>query len=120
MVPREDYLELLRGSSGFLSASRIEEHGLAQLEALAAGVPLVTTPSAGAYEAEPIARAVAPQFVARSAEPKALAAAVSALLAMSAREREEFVRRAQVAMAGLRPGAVDEALGSALSGVLEP
>jgi glycosyltransferase involved in cell wall biosynthesis len=77
LMERPEWEALLRRSRVFVNASRREDHGLSQLEALAAGCVLVTVPSAGPYEALPIARRLAPQFVAdgRSLE-QALAAAL--------------------------------------------
>jgi glycosyltransferase involved in cell wall biosynthesis len=48
----------------FANASRREDHGLSQLEALAAGAALVTVASEGPYEALPIAKQLDPQLVA--------------------------------------------------------
>lgn len=52
----EDYRALLRRSRVFVCAARREDHGIAQLEALADGCMLVSTPSPGPYVALPIAR----------------------------------------------------------------
>lgn len=52
----EDYRALLRRSRVFVCAARREDHGIAQLEALADGCVLVSTPSPGPYVALPIAR----------------------------------------------------------------
>ncbi len=63
-LPREEWLGRVARARVFVNASRREDHGLAQLEALAVGTPLVTVPSPGAYEALPIARRLAPELVA--------------------------------------------------------
>lgn len=52
----EDYRALLRRSRVFVCAARREDHGIAQLEALADGCMLVTVASPGPYVALPIAR----------------------------------------------------------------
>lgn len=52
----DDYRALLRRSRVFVCAARREDHGIAQLEALADGCMLVSTPSPGPYVALPIAR----------------------------------------------------------------
>lgn len=52
----KDYRALLRRSRVFVCAARREDHGIAQLEALADGCMLVSTPSPGPYVALPIAR----------------------------------------------------------------
>lgn len=56
LLPREEYRSLLRRSRVFVTAPRREDHGLAQLEALADGCLLVTTAAPGPYVALPIAR----------------------------------------------------------------
>jgi glycosyltransferase involved in cell wall biosynthesis len=55
-LPREDYRALLRRARVYVCAARREDYGIAQLEALADGCLLVTTPSPGPYAALPIAR----------------------------------------------------------------
>jgi glycosyltransferase involved in cell wall biosynthesis len=56
MLSREDYRALLRRARVFVCAALREDYGIAQLEALADGCMLVTTPSPGPYVALPIAR----------------------------------------------------------------
>jgi hypothetical protein len=51
-----DYRALLRRARVFVCAPRREDYGIAQLEALADGAQLVTTPAPGPYAALPIAR----------------------------------------------------------------
>jgi hypothetical protein len=58
-----DYRALLRRARVFVCAPRREDYGLAQLEALADGCQLVTTPAPGPYAALPIARALDPRLV---------------------------------------------------------
>jgi glycosyltransferase involved in cell wall biosynthesis len=55
-LAQRDYRALLRRARVFVCAPRREEYGLAQLEALAEGCCLVTTPAPGGYVALPIAR----------------------------------------------------------------
>lgn len=55
-LSRADYRALLRRARVFLCAPRREDYGQAQLEALADGCLLVTTPAPGPYAALPIAR----------------------------------------------------------------
>lgn len=62
-LPREEWLRRVASARVFVNASRREDHGLAQLEALSAGCLLVTTPSPGPYEALPLARELAPALV---------------------------------------------------------
>jgi hypothetical protein len=58
-----DYRALLRRARVFVCAPRREDHGLAQLEALADGCQLVTTPAPGPYAALPLARALDPRLI---------------------------------------------------------
>ncbi|HEX5622141.1 MAG TPA: glycosyltransferase [Solirubrobacteraceae bacterium] len=82
-LPRDAWLERVGRARAFVNASRREDHGLAQLEALALGTPLVTVPSPGAYEALPIARRLAPGLVATDVSGPALATALTAGLTMN-------------------------------------
>ena len=63
-LPRAEYRALLRRARVFITAPRREDHGIAQLEALADGCALVTTPSPGPYAALPIARGLDQRLVA--------------------------------------------------------
>ncbi len=56
LLPPADYRALLRRAKVFVCAPRREDYGIAQLEALADGCLLVTTPAPGPYVALPIAR----------------------------------------------------------------
>jgi hypothetical protein len=62
-LPPSDYRALLRRARVFVCAPRREDYGLAQLEALADGCQLVTTPAPGPYAALPIARTLDPRLV---------------------------------------------------------
>ncbi|MDW5593379.1 glycosyltransferase [Conexibacter stalactiti] len=62
LAPAE-YRALLRRARVFVAAPLREDHGIAQLEALADGCRLVTTPAAGAYPALELARALEPRYV---------------------------------------------------------
>ncbi len=56
VLAREEYRALLRRARVFVTAPRREDYGQAQLEALADGCLLATTPAPGPYAALPIAR----------------------------------------------------------------
>jgi glycosyltransferase involved in cell wall biosynthesis len=62
-LPRAEYRALLRRARVFVTAPRREDHGIAQLEALADGCALVTTAAPGPYAALPIARSLDPRLV---------------------------------------------------------
>ena len=101
-LPREDWLGVVARARVMVNASRREDHGLTQLEALAAGAALVTVPSPGAYEALPLARELAPDLVARDASADALAAALQAGLAMTPEQLAGYARRAAELLAPYR------------------
>ena len=103
-VPHDRWLARVARARAFVNASRREDHGLAQLEALAAGTPLVTVPSPGAYEALPIARALAPDLVATDVSAPALATAIRAGLALP--DRRGYAEGAAAAMRPYRGDAV--------------
>jgi glycosyltransferase involved in cell wall biosynthesis len=62
-LPREEYRALLRRARVFVTAPRREDYGIAQLEALADGCVLVTTPAPGPYVALGLARELDPRCV---------------------------------------------------------
>jgi glycosyltransferase involved in cell wall biosynthesis len=109
-LPRDRHIEMLRGAAGFVSASRWEEWGIAQLEALAAGVPLVTTPARGAYEAEPLARELAPELVVPADDAPALARAMAAALALDPQRRARYRSEAARLLRPFGPAAVDRVM----------
>src|SRR5262249_25630615 len=63
MLSRAEYRALLRRARVFITAPRREDYGIAQLEALADGCMLVTTPSPGPYAALPLAQTLDPRLV---------------------------------------------------------
>jgi glycosyltransferase involved in cell wall biosynthesis len=93
-VPPERWLELVGRARVFVSASRYEDWGLAQMEALAAGTPLVTVPSPGLNEALPLARRLAPALVAPERRAGALAGALRAGLALDSKARANYAQEA--------------------------
>jgi hypothetical protein len=63
LLAPQDYRALLRRARVFVAAPRHEDYGIAQLEALADGCRLVTTPGGGPYPARELARALDPALV---------------------------------------------------------
>ena len=111
-LPREEWLATVAGARLLVNASRWEDHGLTQLEALAAGLAIVTVPSPGAYEALPLARELAPELVAEDGSPAALAEALRAGLALSPERLAAYAERARALLAPYRREAVLETLRS--------
>ena len=94
-----EYRALVRRARVFVSAARREDYGIAQLEALADGCLLVTTPAPGPYVALPIARALDPRLVGED-----LGAALRVALD---EPRAEYATRAREAITPFRRAAVD-------------
>ena len=99
MLPYDDYRALLRRTRVFVCAARREDYGIAQLEALADGCMLVTTPSPGPYVALPIARELDKRLV-----DDDLAAALRTALDDPA---PDYAERALRALAPFRRAEVD-------------
>jgi glycosyltransferase involved in cell wall biosynthesis len=103
-LPRDEYRALLRRARVFVTAPRREDYGIAQLEALADGCMLVTTPSPGPYAALPLARALDPRLVSTDLATALRAALDDPLPGYDATE----------ALAPWRPEAVDAVVATAL------
>ncbi len=101
LLSREDWLASAARARLFVNASRREDYGISQLEALSAGAALVTVPSAGPYEALPIARRLAAGLV-----DEDLAAALAAGLALDDAELRDYRKRALGELEPYRPAAV--------------
>jgi Glycosyl transferases group 1 len=106
MVARDEYRALLRRARVFVTAPRREDYGIAQLEALADGCLLVTTPAPGPYAALPLARGLDPRLVAGD---------LGAALRTALRDPlPGYAERAREAVAPLAPAAVDRVVADAL------
>jgi glycosyltransferase involved in cell wall biosynthesis len=90
MVPREEWLATVARSRVFINASRWEDYGIAQFEALAAGTPVATVPSPGSYEALPLIRRLDPELVTED-----LTQAIRAALAYDDAKRTDYAVQAQ-------------------------
>jgi hypothetical protein len=73
-LERERYRALLRRARVYIAAPRREDYGIAQLEALADGCLLVTTPAPGPYPALELARALDARLVSEDLAPAIRAA----------------------------------------------
>jgi Glycosyl transferases group 1 len=67
-LPGAEYRALVRRARVFVCAPRREDYGIAQLEALADGCVLVSTPARGPYAALPLARALDSRLVSEDLE----------------------------------------------------
>lgn len=106
----EAWRRLLRTSSYYLAGSRYEDHGIAQLEALASGVLLVTVPSAGPFEPLALAKGLPGELVADEIGPQALAAALRRASALSEEVRALYRASARAATAVYSEQTLDERL----------
>jgi hypothetical protein len=99
MIGPTEYRALLRRAHVFVTAPRWEDHGLAQLEALADGCVLVTNEAPGPYAALPLARELDPRLVGDG-----LAGAVRAALDDPV---PGYAERARALLEPFTPAAVD-------------
>jgi hypothetical protein len=76
LLDPQHFRDTLGRTRVFVNASRREDHGLSQLEALGAGAALVTVPSKGPYEALAIARELDPRLVAARSDAESLGQAL--------------------------------------------
>jgi glycosyltransferase involved in cell wall biosynthesis len=98
-IARSEMRALMRRARVFLCAPRREDYGLVQLEALAEGCQLVTTPAPGPYVALPLARELDPRLVS--------ADLASALRVALATPRADYASRAAELLAPFGRTAVD-------------
>ncbi|HWI74392.1 MAG TPA: glycosyltransferase [Baekduia sp.] len=99
-----DFRALLRRTRVYVTAPRREDYGIAQLEALADGARVVTTPAPGPYAALPLLRG--DDGLGWVAEPEALPAALRAALDDPA-DDAVYAERALDALAPFRRATVD-------------
>jgi glycosyltransferase involved in cell wall biosynthesis len=107
-LPPAAYRALLRRARVFVTAPRREDYGIAQLEALADGCALVSTPAPGPYAALPLARALDLRLV---TEPGGLATALRAALDDPA---PGYAERALARLAPFRRAGVDRTVAGEL------
>jgi glycosyltransferase involved in cell wall biosynthesis len=109
-LTERDFGRRVGTASAYLAASRFEDFGIAQLQALASGTPLVTTASAGPFEALILARRVSPELVAEDGTAAGLAAALGRALSWDDARRTEFSAAAAAQMTTYSPDALREQL----------
>jgi hypothetical protein len=105
-LSQPDYRALVRRARVFVCAPRREDYGIAQLEALADGCMLVTTPAPGPYAALSMARELDPRFVGDDLQ--------SALRAALAEPARDYVARARERLQPFSRAAIDQLVASEL------
>ncbi len=105
-VPPVEFRAMVRGAAAYLAASRYEGYGIAQLEALADGTPLVTTPSRGPFEALGVIRELAPDLVADTDSAEALSVSLQSALDWDNDKRVLFRSATAARMAEYSPEAM--------------
>jgi hypothetical protein len=111
-LDHDDYRALLRRTRVYVTAPRREDYGIAQLEALADGARVVTTPSPGPYAALPLLRAESLGWIADPA-PAPLSSAIRAALDDPTPDAE-YADRALSAITPFRRAAVDTTISTSL------
>jgi glycosyltransferase involved in cell wall biosynthesis len=89
----------------FVNASRREDHGLSQLEALAAGAALVTVASEGPYEALPLATKLDARLISPTVTSQSLAFALRAGFQV---DLDDYSRRAAELLKPYRRDAIQQ------------
>jgi hypothetical protein len=105
LLEPQHFRDTLGRTRVFVNASRREDHGLSQLEALGAGAALVTVPSQGPYEALGIARELDPRLVAANTGADSLAQAMHAGFEV---DLDDYGRRAAELLQPYRRGAIKQ------------
>jgi hypothetical protein len=98
-VPRAVHRGIVRRAAVYVSASRREEYGTSQLEALSDLVPLVTLPSQGAAEPVAVVRRLTPTLVARDMSAASLAECIRAAIEMTPDQLSQYRARCAKLMA---------------------
>lgn len=105
-LSRAEWLDRVARARVFINASRYEDWGIAQLEALSSGTPLVTVPSRGPFEALKLARRLAPELVAAAVSAPSLARAIAAGLSIGDAARDAYGAAAEGLLEPYRPETV--------------
>lgn len=109
-LSRESHRAIVRHADLYVSASRREEYGTAQLEALADGIPVAAVPSLGVVEPLAVARRLEPPLVADAVSAEKLAGVVSRALRMSDTARAKYRERCSELMSGYSSAAFKKRL----------
>jgi hypothetical protein len=98
-LPESRYRRLTSRATAYLAASRFEDYGIAQLEALADGALLVTVASEGPFEALPLARRLDPALVAEEPSARGLAHSLRHALSLDEDQRRRYREQAAAMLA---------------------
>lgn len=109
-VPAREFRAALRRAHVHITSARWEDFGHAQLEALADGALLATTPAGGPFEALAFARELDPRLVAADVSPAALATAIRAAFTVTDAAAARYRQGAAARLEPYRPGAVRDAI----------
>jgi hypothetical protein len=93
-VSRPMQRAIVRHAAFYVSASRSEQYGIAQLEALADRVRLVSVPSRGVSDQVTLARRLHPMLVAQDVSSESLAISIANAIGMTAQEVSAYQARA--------------------------
>jgi hypothetical protein len=107
-VPEAEFRAALRRAHVHVTSARWEDFGQAQLEALADGALLATTPAGGPFEALAVARELAPRLVASACNAQALAGALRAAFELSPEEIARYRRAAATSLEPFRQGVIED------------
>jgi glycosyltransferase involved in cell wall biosynthesis len=94
VLPQPQWLGYLSRARIFVNASRYEDWGIAQLETLSAGTPLVTVPTPGPNRGLSLALRLCRRLVATDSSVSALAEAIRVGLTLSSAQRQAYARSA--------------------------
>ncbi len=98
-VPENEHRALSGSVLVYVSASRVEQFGIAQLEALLDGALLAAVPSRGPSDAVELARQLDPRLVADSIDARALAKSIDAALQLTPEAQARYRTRARELLA---------------------
>lgn len=108
MVPATEFRAALRRAHVHVTSARWEDFGQAQLEALADGALLATTPAGGPFEALAFARELDPHLVAAEISPPALATAIRAAFEITDDAANRYRQTAAARLEPYRREAVED------------
>ena len=98
-LSQQEFAQELHAADLYLAASRYEDFGMAQLEAMGSGALVVSVPSRGPFEARSILQAVDERLLAKRADSSDLAEAIDYALTLDRQNRRARVERCAALLA---------------------